>query len=245
MIKINKLKQIFILSFIPFLFGCVNDMQDIVPYDQEPEIELSQASDEITLSEIPSPDDLPLDVDYIEINNNTPMFTNEELEVNDPFFHIDPLDNMGRVGVADALLDVELMPSDERGSISHIYPTGWDQKKYDVVSGGWLYNRSHLLGHQLTGYDGEDNLMTGTRQFNVDGMLPFENFIAYTIEQEEMQVRYRVTPIFYKNNLVAHGIRMEGFSLDDNGETLSFHVFIPNQQDHVAINYETGSSYIK
>lgn len=195
-------------------------------------------------SEVPSASDLPLEADYIEINNNIPMFTNEELEVSDPFFTHDPLDHLGRVGVANALLDVELMPAEERGSISHIYPTGWNQEKYDIVSGGWLYNRSHLIGHQLTGYDGEDNILTGTRQFNVDGMLPFENFIASVVEDTEMQVRYRVTPIFEGDNLLAHGVTMEGFSLDDNGETLSFNIFVPNQQDGVTLDYETGQSTV-
>ena len=192
------------------------------------------------LAQLPSPEDLPLDVHYIEINDNIPMFTNEELEVSEPFFSHDPLDHLGRVGVANALLDVELMPAEQRGSISHIKPTGWNQEKYDIVSGGWLYNRSHLIGHQLTGYDGEDNLITGTRQFNVDGMLPFENFIASVVEDTEMQVRYRVTPIFEGDNLLAHGITMEGFSIDDNGETLSFNIFVPNQQDGVTLDYTTG-----
>ena len=191
---------------------------------------------------LPTVADLPLDTDYIEINDNVPMFTNEELEVSEPFFTHDPLDHLGRVGVANALLDTELMPAEQRGSIGHIYPTGWNQEKYDVVSGGWLYNRSHLIGHQLTGYDGEDNLITGTRQFNVDGMLPFENFIASVVEDTDMQVRYRVTPIFEDDNLLAHGITMEGFSLDDNGESLSFYIFVPNQQNGVTLDYTTGVS---
>lgn len=191
--------------------------------------------------DLPNPEDLPLDDMYIELNNNIPFFTNEELEVSEPFHTYEPLDELGRVGVAEALLDVELMPADERGSIGHIQPTGWNQWNYDIVPGGWLYNRSHLIGHQLTGYDGRDNLMTGTRQFNVEGMLPFENFVASVVEDTEMQVRYRITPIFEEDNLLAHGIIMEGFSLDDNGASLTFNIFVPNQQDGIELDYRTGA----
>lgn len=196
------------------------------------------------LASLPTPDDLPLDVDYIEINNNIPLFTNADLEIAEPYHSYEELDYLGRVGEANALLDVSLMPAGDRGSISHIKPTGWMQQKYEVVSGGWLYNRSHLIGHQMTGYDGEDNLMTGTRQFNVEGMLPFENFVANTVSQDELQVRYRIRPIYQEDNLLAHGITMEGFSVDDDGATLTFNIFVPNQQDGVTINYATGESYV-
>ena len=195
---------------------------------------------DIDALDLPDPKDLPLDDVYIEVNDNVPLFTNEELEVSEPFHAYDSRDELGRVGMAEALLDVELMPAEQRGSISHIDPTGWNQGNYDVVSGNWLYNRSHLIGHQMTGYDGKNNLMTGTRQFNVEGMLPFENFVASVVEDTEMQVRYRVTPLFEDDNLLAHGILMEGFSLDDNGETLTFNVFVPNQQDGIELDYETG-----
>lgn len=195
---------------------------------------------DIDALDLPDPKDLPLDDVYIEVNDNVPLFTNEELEISEPFHAYDSRDELGRVGMAEALLDVELMPAEQRGSISHIDPTGWNQGNYDVVSGNWLYNRSHLIGHQMTGYDGKNNLMTGTRQFNVEGMLPFENFVASVVEDTEMQVRYRVTPLFEDENLLAHGILMEGFSLDDNGETLTFNVFVPNQQDGIELDYETG-----
>ncbi|MDZ7836377.1 MAG: DNA/RNA non-specific endonuclease [Alkalibacterium sp.] len=195
---------------------------------------------DIDALDLPSPEDLPLDDVYIEVNDNVPLFTNEELEISEPFHSYDSRDELGRVGMAEALLDVELMPAEQRGSISHIEPTGWNQGNYEVVSGNWLYNRSHLIGHQMTGYDGKNNLMTGTRQFNVEGMLPFENFVASVVEDTEMQVRYRVTALFEDDNLLAHGILMEGFSLDDNGETLTFNVFVPNQQDGIELDYETG-----
>lgn len=220
------------------------DVQGETETTEEPATEpVDEASDlvfDIDAIELPSPEDLPLDTVYIEVNDNVPLFTNEELEVSEPFQTYETEDEFGRVGVADALLDVELMPAEQRGSISHIDPTGWNQGNYEIVSGNWLYNRSHLIGHQMTGYDGRDNLMTGTRQFNVEGMLPFENFVASVVEDTEMQVRYRVTPLFEDENLLAHGILMEGFSLDDNGETLAFNVFVPNQQDGIELDYETG-----
>ncbi|SFC62240.1 DNA/RNA non-specific endonuclease [Alkalibacterium subtropicum] len=212
--------------------------------EDEPELGTEEAASDLVYDiealDLPSPEDLPLDEVYIEVNDNVPLFTNEELEVSEPFHSYEARDELGRVGVADALLDVELMPAEERGSISHVDPTGWNQGNYEVVSGNWLYNRSHLIGHQMTGYDGKNNLMTGTRQFNVEGMLPFENFVASVVEDTEMQVRYRVTPLFEDDNLLAHGIVMEGFSVDDNGETLSFNVFVPNQQDGIELDYETG-----
>ncbi|MCC5890700.1 MAG: DNA/RNA non-specific endonuclease [Alkalibacterium sp.] len=218
---------------------------DETDINEEAEEETEEESEselvyDIESVDLPEPDDLPLETLYIEINDNIPFFTNEELEVSEPFDSYEPKDQLGRVGVAEALLDVDLMPSEERGSIGHIEPSGWNQGNYEVVSGNWLYNRSHLIGHQMTGYDGRENLMTGTRQFNAEGMLPFENFVANVVEEEEMQVRYRVTPLFEGDNLLSHGIVMEGFSVDDDGETLTFNVFVPNQQDGIELDYETG-----
>lgn len=265
-------KYVAIIAITPIFFACgLNSIElaetivDDIGVIEEPDVVIEQPEETIEepediveepesddtsetihyLAELPSIDDLPLDTHYVEVNDNIPNFTNEELEVTEPFFTHDPLDHLGRVGVANALLDVELMPAEERGSIGHIKPTGWNQEKYDIVSAGWLYNRSHLIGHQLTGYDGKDNLITGTRQFNVDGMLPFENFIASVVEDTQMQVRYRVTPIFEGDNLLAHGITMEGFSIDDNGKTLSFNIFVPNQQDGVILDYTTGGSTLQ
>ncbi|OJF90312.1 DNA/RNA non-specific endonuclease [Alkalibacterium sp. 20] len=213
---------------------------DIEETEAETVYEDAELVYDIDALELPNPEDLPLDKVYIEVNDNIPLFTNEELEVSEPFESYEAKDDLGRVGVAEALLDVELMPAEQRGSIGHIEPTGWNQGNYDIVSGNWLYNRSHLIGHQMTGYDGRDNLMTGTRQFNVEGMLPFENFVAGVVEDSEMQVRYRITPLFEEDNLLSHGILMEGFSVDDNGETLTFNVFVPNQQDGIELDYETG-----
>lgn len=177
--------------------------------------------------------------DYIELNGNVPYFTNADITNTDPWISFTDLDHLHRVGPANAVLNTDLMPAVVRQDASTIYPTGWHQSQYN---GENLYNRSHLLGFQLVG-DGilPLNLMTGTRQFNAEGMLPFENYVASVIE-DGYSVRYRVTPYFIGDNLLAHGVIMEGFSIEDNGDSLSFNIFIPNQQDGVSINYATGES---
>lgn len=178
----------------------------------------------------------------IDVNDNIPFFSNEDITSLDTYHRNGPLDSLGRVTAANALLGVEIMPAEQRGSIGHHEPTGWSQARYaNIDSGGWLYNRSHLLGYQLTGNDDFSNLMTGTRQFNM-AMLEYENFVANYIETTENHVRYRVTPVFEGNNLVASGAYMEGFSIEDNGEGLMFNIYIPNVQDGVTIDYVNGSS---
>lgn len=177
-----------------------------------------------------------------KVNDNTPFFSNEDVTSLEVYHQNGPLDHLNRVTAANALLGVEIMPAHERGSIGHHEPTGWSQASYaNIGSGGWLYNRSHLIGFQLTGNDDYENLMTGTRQFNMQ-MLEYENFVANYIESTENHVRYRVTPVYEGNNLVASGVYMEGFSIEDNGQGLMFNVFVPNVQDGVTINYANGSS---
>ena len=235
---LKKVTAVGLISSALFLSGC-DLLEDALGLTESSSGHVSGIAE----ADIPGPDDLPIDSLYLEVNDNIPFFTNEELEVSEPFHTYADLDELGRVGVAEALLDIDLMPAEQRGSIGHIEPTGWNQGNYEIVSGNWLYNRSHLIGHQMTGYDGRENLMTGTRQFNAEGMLPFENFVANVVEETEMQVRYRITPLFEGDNLLAHGIIMEGFSVDDDGETLTFNVFVPNQQDGIELDYETGDHW--
>ncbi|QOQ80022.1 DNA/RNA non-specific endonuclease [Aerococcus urinaeequi] len=198
----------------------------------------SQASAEFTKVRT-----VPAGQTYIEINNNIPYFTDADITSTEAYESYGELDSLGRVTAANAVLGIELMPTTERGDISDIKPTGWQQAKYANVSGGWLYNRSHLIGHQLTGEDANArNLMTGTRWFNTEGMLPFENFVANYIEQTENHVRYRITPAFEGDNLLASGVYMEGFSIEDNGATIQFNIYVPNIQPDVEINYADGSS---
>ena len=179
---------------------------------------------------------------YIELNNNIPYFKESEY-TKEPFERYSELDNLGRCGVAYANICKEIMPKKEREDISSIEPTGWVQAKYD---GEYLYNRRHLIGHQLAGEDANElNLITGTRYFNVSGMLIFENQVAdYIKENENNHVLYRVTPVFEGDNLVASGVEIEAYSVEDNGK-LCFNVFVYNIQPGIEIDYKTGKSSIK
>lgn len=183
---------------------------------------------------------------YVTINDNVPLFTNDELiNGTTAWERYGRLDDLGRVTLAEANLGIELMPADgdKRESLTNITPTGWVQAQYDGIgSGDWLYNRSHLIGYQLTGeQDNLLNLLTGTRYFNVEGMLPFENFVAAYVEENEVHVRYRVSPLFVEDELVARGVFMEGYSIEDKG-ALAFHIFVPNKQPGITIDYQTGNS---
>ena len=178
---------------------------------------------------------------YEVINNNVPTFDSSELTQN-IYERYGALDSLGRVTACTANIDKSLMPAQERGNISSVYPTGWAQKSYSFVEGGWLYNRSHLIGFQLTGENAnKKNLMTGTRSFNAYGMLPFEKEVAdYVRVNDENNVLYRVTPVFGGDNLLAYGVIMEAESVDDLGASVSFCVFVYNVQSGVGIDYKTG-----
>lgn len=180
---------------------------------------------------------------YAEIDNNVPNF-DESLGAKGSFEHYSELDSYGRCGPALANIGIDLMPTEERGSIGQVKPSGWHTVKYDFVDGKYLYNRCHLIGFQLTGENAnEQNLITGTRYMNVDGMLPFENMVADYIKETENHVLYRVTPIFEENELVARGVQIEALSVEDNGEGISFNVFCYNVQPGVTIDYATGESF--
>lgn len=180
---------------------------------------------------------------YVEINNGIPYFDEKDYTTKS-FEKYSKLDDKGRCGVAYANICKEIMPppGDERGDISSIKPTGWIQKKYN---GAYLYNRCHLIGHQLSDEDANElNLITGTRYFNVDGMLPFENKIAdYIGKHKKNHVLYRVTPIFKGDNLLASGVQMEAYSVEDNGEGVCFNVYVYNVQPEIAIDYKTGENW--
>ena len=179
---------------------------------------------------------------YIEVNNNVPFFYEEEYTT-EPFELYSQLDDLGRCGVAYANICIELMPTEERGEIGQVKPSGWHTVKYDCVNGKYLYNRCHLIGYQLAGENAnEDNLITGTRYLNIDGMLGHENMISKYVEETENHVLYRVTPVFTCNNLVADGVLMEGYSVEDNGEGIQFCIFAYNVQPGIEIDYLTGES---
>ena len=181
---------------------------------------------------------------YTIINNNIPSFSADELTTIG-YEKYSPLDSLGRCGVALASCGKEIMPADgeERGNISSIKPTGWVQAQYSGVSGGYLYNRCHLIGWQLSAENANNkNLITGTRYLNTEGMLPFENMVADYIKETGNHVAYRITPIFEGNNLLASGVQMEAYSIEDNGNGICFNVYCYNVQPGITINYATGSS---
>ena len=181
---------------------------------------------------------------YVVLADNVPGFTKEEL-TSKSYETYSPLDRLGRCGVAQACVGTDLMPTEERGSIGSVKPTGWQTVKYDCVDGKYLYNRCHLIGYQLSGENAnKENLITGTRYMNVDGMLPFENMVADYVKETEQHVLYRVTPIYDGDNLVAGGVQMEALSVEDGGEGICFNVYVYNCQPGVSIDYATGESQL-
>ncbi len=179
---------------------------------------------------------------YVEINGNVPYFTQADMTT-DSYETYAPLDSLGRCGAAVSCIGKDLMPTEERGSIGQIKPSGWQTVKYDFVDGKYLYNRCHLIGFQLTGENANrENLITGTRYLNVEGMLPFENMVADYITETDNHVLYRVTPVFEGNELVARGVLMEAKSVEDDGEGILFCVYVYNNQPGVEIDYLTGQS---
>ena len=181
---------------------------------------------------------------YVVIANNEPEFFAEDL-TEESFEYYSPLDGLGRCGYAMACVGQDLMPTENRESISKVKPSGWVQNQYDFVDGKSLYNRCHLIGFQLTGENANElNLITGTRYCNVQGMLPFENMIADYVKETGNHVLYRVTPVYDGNNLVARGVQMEALSIEDGGAGVCFHVYVYNNQPGVTIDYATGDNWL-
>ena len=188
---------------------------------------------------------------YIYVNNNIPYFTEDEISTEE-FAYFSDLDYLGRCGTCFMNVSSNTLSKEERGDISHIYPTGWEQEKYDNVDGGWLYNRCHLIANALggpCGRDGEEegllekDLITGTRYMNIEGMWQIEETVKYYIEENpNNHVLYRVTPIFKDNNLLASGVLMEAYSVEDNGSGIKLCIYCYNVEPGVEINYQTGES---
>ncbi|WP_432631137.1 DNA/RNA non-specific endonuclease [Brotaphodocola sp.] len=200
----------------------------------------ASSSATFSLAEVPEYSGDP----YVAVHDNIPYFTEEELNVaKDSFEFYSELDEIGRCGVAYASVSTETMPTEKRGDISSVKPTGWHSVKYDNVDGKSLYNRCHLIGYQLTAENAnKQNLITGTRYLNVDGMLPFENMVADYVKETKNHVLYRVTPIFEGDNLVASGVLMEAESVEDQGEGVLFCVYAYDVQPGITIDYATGES---
>lgn len=191
------------------------------------------------LSSIPAFTNKP----YVVLNNNVPDFPEADKTSKKAFEHYSNLDSLGRCGPAYANVCLETMPTQNRGPIGQVKPSGWQTVKYDGIDGKYLYNRCHLIGYQLTAENANPkNLITGTRYLNVTGMLPFENLVADYVKETKHHVLYRVTPIFQGNDLVARGVQMEAYSVEDKGAGVQFNVFVYNNQPGITIDYKTGKS---
>ncbi|MBQ7968515.1 MAG: DNA/RNA non-specific endonuclease [Clostridia bacterium] len=234
--KKNSLFTIFLLCLL-FLFSCGNNN---VPEDNDSG-KTQDFSNEgyFDYAEIP---DFDGETAYVTVNGNKPFF-NKTDRIKTAFENYGKLDNLGRCTTASANISKKLMPTKKRENIGTVKPTGWQIAQYDCVEGSFLYNRCHLIGYQLTGENAnERNLITGTRFLNTQGMLPFENMVADYIKETGNHVLYRVTPIFEGREVIARGVLMEGFSVEDGGEGICFNVFCYNAQPDVEIDYLTGKS---
>ena len=218
-----------------------NDITDNYDYGGEDlVINTVNTSTSDVIEEIPDYSGEP----WVIVNNNVPYFSESEITT-DSFESYSSLDALGRCGVCWASIGADLMPADGegRGDISTIKPSGWVNAKYDFVKGGYVYNRCHLIGWQLTAENAnKENLITGTRYMNIDGMLPFENLVADYIKDTGNHVMYRVTPDFVDDELVCRGVLMEGYSVEDNGDGIFYCVYCYNVQPGVSINYMTGET---
>lgn len=248
--KILNVFMVLLLACTLLLTGCnvqieqnnnnLTQKEESIQKENTPqkENETQNEASNVTLSNIPPYSGSP----YIAINQNEPILPKEDMTTKS-FESYSALDDLGRCGVAYANVGKDLMPTEKRGNISSVKPTGWQSVKYDHVDGKNLYNRCHLIGYQLTAENANDrNLITGTRYLNVEGMLPFENMIADYIKETGNHVLYKVEPIFEEDNLVASGVHMQGYSVEDEGEGISFNVYAYNVQPGVVIDYTTGES---
>lgn len=243
----KKVRGIFLVAL--FLICCVfiascepartDREQDEKTKEMSPRVVREQDEETfLSLSEIPEYRGEP----YVVLKGNQPDFTEDEM-TEDSFEWYSELDSLGRCGSAYANIGQDLMPVEERGNIGKVKPTGWHTTKYDIVEGKYLYNRCHLIGYQLTAENAnEKNLITGTRYMNVEGMLPFENMVADYVKETDFHVLYRVTPFFEGDDLLAKGVQMEAYSVEDAGEGICFHVFVYNVQPGIWIDYATGES---
>ncbi len=200
-----------------------------------------QSDRTVSLADIPDYDGTP----YIQLENNIPDFTENEKKNTEAFETYSELDSLGRCGQAYANICPEIQPTEERGAIGNVRPSGWHTVKYnDLIDGNYLYNRCHLIAYCLAGENAnEKNLVTGTRYLNTEGMLPFEELVNDYVDKTGNHVLYRVTPIFDGDNLVASGVEMEGWSVEDEGAGICFHVYCYNVQPGIEINYADGTSW--
>lgn len=236
--KKNKVKIAFSFLIFILLFTYHNDIRNFITASFQVKESAYQSYE---ISKIPEYQGQ----DYVILSNNIPTF-DESFLTSNSFESYHELDFLGRSGVAFANLGLDLMPTEKRGSIGMIKPSGWNQAKYDFIDGKYLYNRCHLIGYQLSGENAnEKNLITCTRQLNTGAMLEVENMIASYIKKTGNHVLYRVTPIFKNDDLLAYGVQVEAYSVEDYGKGIKFNWFLYNVQDGVVIDYKTGKSELK
>lgn len=239
-----NLKKVYLLGLLSLLLvftsGCVSNQSDVATSDDIIETKVSHDDTTVKLKDIPEYAGKPA----VKINGNKTFFTKKDKSRLDAFETYSNLDSLGRCGVAYANICKELMPTEERGQIGQIKPSGWQTAKYNgCIEGNYLYNRCHLIGFQLAGENAnEKNLITGTRYMNCDGQLPYEDEVADYVQNTGNHVLYRVTPIYDGNNLLASGVLTEAYSVEDKGKGVEFCVYCYNVQPGISINYENGDS---
>lgn len=237
--KRNFAKIISLLLAILMLTACseFENIEQTVSKEKETTTQYTEIAQSESVSEVEPYTVYP----YTVINNNVPEF--EKTDYTKSFEKYGELDSLGRCTSCIANIGTDLMPTEERGAIGSVKPTGWQVAKYSNVDGRYLYNRCHLIGYQLSAENANpNNLITGTRYLNIEGMLPFENKVATYVKATSNHVLYRVTPIFKDDELVARGVQMEAYSIEDDGEGVEFNVYCYNVQPDIEIDYKTGNS---
>ena len=237
--KRNFAKIISLLFAILMLTACseFENIEQTVSKEKETTTQYTEIAQSESVSEVEPYTVYP----YTVINNNIPEF--EKTDYTKSFEKYGELDSLGRCTSCIANIGTDLMPTEERGAIGSVKPTGWQVAKYSNVDGRYLYNRCHLIGYQLSAENANpNNLITGTRYLNIEGMLPFENKVATYVKATSNHVLYRVTPIFKDDELVARGVQMEAYSIEDDGEGVEFNVYCYNVQPDIEIDYKTGNS---
>lgn len=244
MSQIKRLTNFLLIAFTAICFtltGCNNNLSQQLNNKYQSSTENQPETSNFDLSQIPSYTNNPI----FEYNNNKPLFKESEITTS-AYENYTELDELGRVQTAMACLGEETLPTKPRDDISSIKPTGWHSVKYDCVENLYLYNRCHLIAHELAGEDAnEKNLLTGTRYMNVKAMLPYENLTRKYIDTTGNHVMYRVTPIFVDTELVCRGLLIEAYSVEDKGEGIQFCIYCYNVQPNISIDYQTGSSQLE
>ena len=259
---LNKLLIAFLLSASLFVTGCgekttdevsdtntesTEEANSVIPEEAEKETQedIADVGNTEGIADAEDVDSVPeYEGDaYVTLNQNEPEFEQADMTT-EAFEEYSELDDLGRCGEAYANICQEIMPTEERGAIGMVKPSGWHTVKYnDLIDGNYLYNRCHLIGYQLAGENAnEENLITGTRYLNVEGMLPFENMVADFVEETGYHVLYRVTPVYEGDDLVAVGVQIEALSVEDEGEGICFNVYCYNVQPGITIDYSDGES---